>query len=165
MKINYQGLTAIILGAIIVTTSGCASVSMADKTASDAKKTFAAPSEGKAGVYIFRDSVIGAALKKDIWIDGQCVGESAPNVFFHTEVEGNKQHTLITESQFSPNQLEIFFEAGKNYFVRQYIKLGVLVGGANFEQVDEAQGKAAVAKLDLAQSGKCSAPSKTSAAK
>lgn len=165
MKTKFQGLREIVIAALIISTTGCASVNMADKATSDAKKTFAAPSEGKAGVYVFRDSVLGAALKKDIWIDGECVGESAPNVFFHTEVEGNKQHTLETESEFSPNKLELFVEAGKNYFIRQYIKIGAFVGGANFEKVDETQGKAAVSKLALAQSGKCSAVSKTAAAK
>jgi hypothetical protein len=28
-------------------------------------------------------------------------------------------------------------EAGKNYFIEQFIKLGVFVGGAGLEQVDE----------------------------
>lgn len=63
---------------------------------------------------------------------------------------------MATESEFSPNKLEMFFEAGKNYFIRQYIKLGAFVGGANLELVPEATGKEAVSKLDMAQSGKCS---------
>lgn len=49
-------------------------------------------------------------------------------------------------------------EAGKNYFIRQYIKLGVFVGGAGLELMPEAGGKAAVAKLELATPGTCSKP-------
>lgn len=136
--------------------TGCASVKMEGKEASDKAKTFAAPSEGNAGLYVYRDSFVGKALKKDVWVDGKCLGESAPDVFFHTEVKGGVEHEVSTESEFSPNKLSLMFEAGKNYFVRQYIKLGAFVGGADVEVIPEEQGKAAVAKLNLATSGACS---------
>ncbi|MBK9393203.1 MAG: DUF2846 domain-containing protein [Uliginosibacterium sp.] len=135
--------------------SGCASVDMASKADSAQAKAFAPPSAGKAGVYVYRDSFVGRALKKDIWIDGKCIGESAPDVFFYAEVDGGKKHQLDTESEFSPNTLELMFDAGKQYFIRQYIKLGVFVGGAGLEQMPEAEGKAAVAKLEMAKPGKC----------
>lgn len=92
-----------------------------------------------------------------MWIDGKCVGESAPDVFFHTQVTPG-QHTLSTESEFSPNDLSIMVEAGRNYFYRQFIKMGLMVGGADLEQMSEADGKAAVAKLQLATGGTCSKP-------
>lgn len=135
---------------------GCASVDMAPKAESTQAKQFNPPSAGNAGVYIYRNSFVGKALKKDIWIDGKCIGESAPDVFFYTQVEGGKNHKLSTESEFSPNDLSMSFEAGKNYFVRQYIKMGVFVGGAGLELIPEAQGKADVAALELAKPGKCS---------
>lgn len=138
--------------------SGCASVDMAPTAESGKAKQFNSPSQGTAGVYIYRDSSFGSALKKDIWIDGKCIGESAPNVFFYAEVEGGKHHSVDTESEFSPNTLDLMFEAGKNYFIRQFIKLGLFVGGAGLEPVPEEQGKMAIAKLELAKPGKCSAP-------
>lgn len=137
--------------------TGCASVAMAPKTESAKAKEFNLPSQGNAGVYIYRNSVVGQALKKDVWLDGKCVGETAPNVFFYTEVEGGKNRKIDTESEFSPNTLEVMLESGKNYFFRQFIKMGVFVGGAGVEQVDEAQGKQDVAKLEMAKTGNCSA--------
>ena len=137
--------------------SGCASVDMASKAESAKAKEFNPPSQGTAGVYIYRDSFVGKALKKDVWIDGKCIGESAPDVFFFTEVDGGKNHKVDTESEFSPNTLELMFETGKNYFIRQFIKMGVFVGGAGLEQIAEEQGKIDVAKLEMAKSGKCSA--------
>jgi len=77
-------------------------------------------------------------------------------VFFYTQAESGREHILATESEFSPNRLSVFMEAGGNYFIRQYIKLGVFVGGANLELVDEAQGWEEVKKLPLAINGKCS---------
>ena len=137
--------------------SGCASVDMASKAESAKAKEFNPPSQGTAGVYIYRDSFVGKALKKDVWIDGKCIGESAPDVFFYTEVDGGKNHKVDTESEFSPNTLELMFETGKNYFIRQFIKMGVFVGGAGLEQIAEEQGKKDVAKLEMAKLGKCSA--------
>jgi hypothetical protein len=137
--------------------SGCASVDMAPKAESARAKEFNPPSQGNAGVYVYRDSFVGKALKKDVWIDGKCIGESAPDVFFYTEVEGGKNHKIDTESEFSPNTVELMFEAGKNYFIRQFIKMGVFVGGAGLEQIPEEQGKITVAKLEMAKPGKCSA--------
>jgi hypothetical protein len=135
--------------------TGCASVNMASKEESEKAKAFNAPSAGNAGVYIYRNSFVGKALKKDIWVNGKCIGESAPDVFFYTEVEGGKTHKIETESEFSPNALELMVNAGKNYFVRQYIKFGAFVGGANLELMPEDQGKADVAKLELAKPGEC----------
>jgi hypothetical protein len=138
--------------------SGCAaSVQMAPTADSFKAKEFNQPSEGNAGVYLYRNSFLGQALKKDIWIDDKCLGESAPNVFFYTEVEGGKKHKIATESEFSPNPLELMFEAGKNYFIRQFIKMGLFVGGADLELIPEEQGKLDVVKLELATPGKCSA--------
>lgn len=147
--------TLAVLGAVVLF-SGCASVDMAEKAESAKAKQFNPPSQGHAGVYIYRDSFVGKALKKDIWINGKCLGESAPDVFFYTEVEGGKVHKVDTESEFSPNTLEMLFESGRNYFIRQFIKMGVFVGGAGVELVEEAKGKQAVASLELAKPGKCS---------
>ena len=136
--------------------SGCASVSMESKERSDAAKKFSQPSAGSAGIYVFRSGSFGGALKKDLWIDGKCVGESAPNVFFYEEVNGDAEHTLSTESEFSPNDLIVKAVAGINYFVRQYMKMGVFVGGAGLELIGEDEGKKEVSKLELAKKGTCS---------
>jgi len=129
---------------------------MESKEASVKAKQFNPPTEGNSGLYIYRDSFVGKALKKDIWIDGKCIGESAPDVFFYKEVKSGQQHTISTESEFSPNELKIDTLPGANYFINQYIKLGVFVGGAGVELVDEEKGKSAVMKLELAKPGICS---------
>ncbi len=152
MKINHN-VAIVALSALVLT--GCASVNMASKEESDKAKQFSAPSAGKSGLYVYCNSFVGKALKKDIWVDGNCLGESASDVFFYTQVEGGTKHKIETESEFSPNAMELFMDAGKNYFIRQFIKLGAFVGGADLEQIPEEQGKADVAKLGLAQPGTC----------
>jgi len=148
-----------ILSAALITAtllSGCATVEMENQEVSSKVKEFNPPSNGNAGLYIYRAGGVGGALKKDIWVDGKCIGESAPKVFFYEEVEGGKEHKISTESEFSPNDLLVYTESGKNYFVNQYIKMGAFVGGANLKLVNEAQGKKAISKLQMAVKGTCS---------
>jgi hypothetical protein len=140
----------------VILTTACTSVPMESKVKSELAKQYNSPSKGKAGLYVYRSGSFGGALKKDVWLNGKCVGETAPNMFFYDEVEGNTEHKVSTESEFSPNDLLVKTESGKNYFVSQYIKMGVFVGGAGVELVDEEKGKKQVSKLDMAIKGKCS---------
>ena len=95
---------------------GCASVPMESATISNAAKQFNPPSDGNAGLYIYRSGSFGGALKKDVWVDGECIGETAPNVFFYEEVQGDEEHKVSTESEFSPNDLLLKTESGKHFF-------------------------------------------------
>ncbi len=147
-------LTTIAVTALLAT--GCTSVPMESKEKSELAKKYNSPSDGKAGLYVYRSGSFGGALKKDVWLDGKCVGETAPNMLFYEEIEGNAEHKVSTESEFSANDLLVKTESGKNYFVSQYIKMGVFVGGAGVELVDEEKGKKQVSKLDMAIKGKCS---------
>lgn len=147
------------LFALLITLStlvGCASVPMESMEKTEAARQFNPPSDGKAGIYIYRAGGPGTALKKDIWVDDKCIGESAPNTFFYTEVAGGQEHKISTESEFSPNDLLITTDSGANYFVKQYIKMGLFVGGANLKVVEEEVGKKAISKLELAIGGNCS---------
>ncbi|WP_238985204.1 DUF2846 domain-containing protein [Stenotrophomonas beteli] len=129
---------------------------MTEKSVVDTAKTFPAPQDGKSGVYVFRNSFVGKALKKDVLIDGECLGETADKVFFYTQVAGGQEHVISTESEFSPNDLKLFTEAGRNYFIQQSIKMGVFVGGAKLTVVPESEGRSQVMQLKMAQNGRCS---------
>ncbi len=151
----FAKFTAFLLALLFL--SGCASVPTANQNETEKTKQFGAPSDGHAGIYIYRkNSAFGGALKKDVWIDGRCIGETAPGIFFYEEVTGSEDHKISTESEFSPNDLVLTTQTGKNYFVEQYIKMGAFVGGANVQAVDEVEGKTEVAKLEMAAKGNCS---------
>lgn len=135
--------------------TGCASVPMASTDSDNAKKEFTAPPEGKSGLYIYRNSNFGAALKKTVRVDGEIIGETAPYTYFYKELDVGT-HELATESEFSDNTLSIDTQSGKNYFVHQYIKLGAFVGGAGLELVTEEVGKKGTLECKLAQESKLS---------
>jgi hypothetical protein len=151
-------MKTLLLATLITTAAlaGCSSVPMESAEKSALAKQFNPPPEGKAGLYVYRASSFGGALKKDLWLNGKCIGESAPYVFFYEEVSGNIEHKISTESEFSPNDLIVKAENGKNYFVSQYIKMGVFVGGAGVELVNEEKGKKEISELEMAIKGQCS---------
>lgn len=146
----------IVLSLSLLVLSGCASVPMESDVKSNSAKEFKSPGPNKAGVYVYRkDSHFGAALKKSVWIDKECVGETAKGVFFYHEVDGDMEHTVSTESEFSPNDLIVKMKSGMLYFFEQVLKFGVFVGGAGIEQRDENTGKSDLADLKLAVKGTC----------
>jgi len=150
---NKQLLVPAVVVSIL---SGCASVPMESEKASATAKEFEAPAQGTAGLYIYRYGSFAYRLKKGVWVDGKCIGETAANVFFYHEVPANKEYKISTESEFSPNDLLITVKPGINYFISQYFPPGLYLAGAGVELVDEKQGMAAVKELSLAKKGTCS---------
>ncbi|MCF7203531.1 DUF2846 domain-containing protein [Pseudomonas oligotrophica] len=141
-------MSAAALGFAVMT--GCASVPMEAPEKDQAFKAFPAPPQDQAGLYIFRDSLLGAALKKTVKIDGEVIGETAANTYFYRTVTPGS-HLLATESEFSDNTLELDAQAGKNHYVRQSIKMGLFVGGAKLTEVSDEEGRKAVMNTKLAQ--------------
>ena len=153
---NISKLTLLVSVFSIILFSGCSTVPLEPKGISDKTKEFNLPANGDAGLYVYRDSFVGQALKKDVWVDNKCLGETAADVFFYKSIKGDIEHKVSTESEFSPNDLTLKTESGKNYFVRQYIKMGIFVGGAGVEVIEEEEAKKAISKLDMAVPGTCS---------
>ena len=91
------------IGAVVVfvaLSSGCASIPMASKEQDTALKQFTRPAGGKAGLYIFRNSFVGQALKKTVSIDGVVIGETAIVGDLFTRIEEfclrEKQQKLLS---------------------------------------------------------------------
>ncbi|MET1077276.1 MAG: DUF2846 domain-containing protein [Pseudomonas sp.] len=140
-------LCAIAIGLALL--SGCASVPMAPKERDAELKTFKAPPQDQAALYIYRNSMVGQALKKGVSIDGKMIGETANNVYFY-QLLSPGTHTLATESEFSDNAISLNAKGGETYFARQAIKMGAFVGGAKLEMVTAAVGRKEVLRSQLA---------------
>jgi hypothetical protein len=130
--------------------AGCASVPMDSPSADNALKAYPAPPADKAGLYIYRDSFAGQALKKTVKVDGEVIGETANRTYFYRLVNpGNR--VIATESEFSDNAIDLLAVAGQNHYVRQSINMGVFVGGAKLEVIPEATAQAHLQKCELAK--------------
>jgi hypothetical protein len=127
-----------------------ASVPMASTDEDSARKEFASPPTDSAGLYIYRNSNLGGALKKSVYLNGELIGETAPMTYFYKNIKPGA-HLISTESEFSENTIPLNAKGGQNYYVRQYMKMGVFVGGANLEVVPEEAGKKGVLECKLAK--------------
>ncbi|MFT9325244.1 MAG: DUF2846 domain-containing protein [Acetobacter sp.] len=136
--------------------SACASVPLASQEDMAFAKKFSNPPAGKAAIYFYRDSFMGQALKRDISIDGKCVGKTANNMFFYSIVDGDKDHRLSTEGETTRHDISLFTNVGKNYFVQQQITMGVWSANSKLKVVSEEQGTKEIEGLKLAVSGDCS---------
>ncbi len=149
----YKKLALIALASTLF--AGCATTPMESIEKTTLAQEFNSPSEGNSGLYIYRSGTFAGGLKKKVWVNGKCIGQTAPNVFFYEEVEGDREYNISTQSEFSPNDLLIKVKSGMLYFIRQYMKIGVFSAGADIELVDELEGKKAVKNLKMAKEGMC----------
>ncbi|HBH37389.1 MAG TPA: hypothetical protein DDX06_03280 [Curvibacter sp.] len=128
--------------------AGCASVNMGDPKQDAAAKTFKAP-QGHAGVYIYRNESMGAAVKMDVAIDGQPLGQTVAKTFLYKEVTPGK-HTITSKAE-NTDTLEIDAQPAVLYFIWQEVKMGVLYARNKLQLVDDATGKKGVLETSLAE--------------
>ncbi len=131
---------------MIFSVSGCTSLLIATKEADEKSKTFSAPPDNKAGVYIYREySLFEAGQTKLIKMDGRIVGATEPYVYYNISAPPGKR-VFPTQSEFGENKIEIDTEGGKNYFIKNYIKIGIFNEGADLELTDENKAKEYIKK-------------------
>jgi hypothetical protein len=135
--------------AAVVLTSGCASVQMASPEMDSAAKSYAVK-PGTGNIYVYRNEIFGAALTLPVELDGKAVGATASKTYLLLPVAPGK-HTLGSKGE-TGSTLVVDVAAGRNYFVWQEVKMGMLSGGSALHLVDEAKGKEGVAECKLIQS-------------
>lgn len=145
-KISLIGL---LLAAAMLT--GCASVPKASPEQDAKAKTFAV-APGKSNIYVYRNESMGGAVKMDVALDGKPMGQTSAQTYFLFEVAPGK-HTVTSKAENEVMQ-EVIAQAGKNYFIWQEVKMGVMYARNKLNLVDEATGKAGVAACSLIEAAK-----------
>ena len=136
----------LIAAAVAVNLVGCASVNMADAGQDAAAKQFqVAPNQ--AGIYVYRNESFGAAVKMDVSVDGQPVGQTVANAYIYKAVSPGK-HTISSKAE-NTETLDIDAKPGMLYFIWQEVKMGVLSARSKLHQVSEAVGKKGVQETKL----------------
>ena len=127
---------------------GCASVTMGDAKQDAALKTFTVPKD-KAGVYVFRHEAMGAAIKMDVAMDGQAIGQTAANTYLYKEVAVGK-HTFTSKAE-NESTVEIDAKPGTLLYLWQEVKMGFGSARSKLQLVDQAQGQKGVLESKLAE--------------
>lgn len=137
-------VTAALLSAGLL--SGCASVPMADTSADAQAKQFVAPANA-ANLYIYRNETFGAAVKMPVLVDGMAAGDTVAHTYILKQVAPGS-HTITSKSE-NDATLTLSTEAGKNYYVWQEVKMGLLMARSKLSQVSEEEGKKGVMESKL----------------
>ena len=134
--------------ALVLSLAGCASVNMGDAKQDAALKTFAVKND-KAGIYIFRNESMGAAIKMNVELDGQVIGQTAANTYLYKEIAPGK-HTVISRAE-NDSSIEVDAKPGTLLYVWQEVKTGLMGARSKLQLVDPAQGQKGVLETKLAE--------------
>ncbi len=136
--------------ALAAAMSGCITVPQPAPRASPerdaAAKTFQAPTEGKANLYVFRDEWRGGDIAAIVYLDGNLLGMTTHKTYLHAQV-GPGIHKIVSKLDDS-SEVEVKAEAGRTYFVWQEIK-GSFSHGTVLHVVDEQRGRPGVSSCEL----------------
>jgi Protein of unknown function (DUF2846) len=130
----------VVFSLLVVFQMGCASVNKAPAASDSEAKQFV-PKAGVSQVYVYRNETLGAALSMPVTVNGKLAGTTGPNSYFKFDLAPG-QHTITSQGETS--KLTLTTEAGKNYFVWQEVKMGVLSGNSKLQLVEDAVGRKAV---------------------
>lgn len=136
---------------LALTMTGCASVKMASPAADAQAKQFASK-PSVAGIYVYRNESMGAAVKMDVAIDGKPLGQTAAKTYLYTEVPAG-QHKLTSKTE-NTSELTLDVVAGKLYYVWQEVKMGAMSARSKLQLVDDAAGQKGVGESKLAETQK-----------
>lgn len=127
--------------------AACASVPKGDPQRDAELKTFKAPQNSKAGIYVYRNETLGAAKTLDVSLDGKPIGQTAAKTYMYAEVEPG-QHKLVGSGE-NKSELVVDAIAGKLYYVWQEVKMGMFGPRNQLHSVDEKTGQAGVTESTL----------------
>src|SRR5688572_12501672 len=116
-------LVSALLVIAIAALAGCASAPIATEQLDQAAKSFATK-PGKANIYVYRNEHFGAAVSMDVQLNGKSMGKTGPMTYFLFEVPTGK-HTVTSKAE-NDVSVDLTVEAGKNYFLWQEVKMGVM---------------------------------------
>ena len=147
MKSNAMQLMRLCVALAIVLLSGCASVAMMPAEDDTRAKSFSA-APGKANIYVYRNEAMGAALTMPVSLDGKVAGNTAAKSYFLFQVNPGSHEVSSPDAK----PVRVAAEAGKNYFIWQEVKMGVMSGRPELQLVNDAAGKAGVMECKRIQS-------------
>jgi uncharacterized protein DUF2846 len=102
---------------------------------------------GKANLYVFRDESMGSAVKMSVLLDDKLLGDTAAKTFLLEAVDPGK-HALVSKTE-NDARLDFTAEPGKNVYVWQEVKMGVLSARSALHLVEEAEAKPRINECNL----------------
>lgn len=140
------GKLAILTTAVL--SIGCASVDKAPATADSAAKQFKS-NPNYAQVYVYRDEILGSALRMDVAVNGKPAGETASKSYFKFDLPAGT-HTFTSQGDDEPVKLQT--RNGGIYYLWQEMKMSMLAPKSDLQVVEDTVGKKGVLASTMIQS-------------
>jgi hypothetical protein len=90
-------------------------------------------------IYIYRTTVLGAAIQPDVKVNGEVVGSAVPNGFFYVD-RSSGTYEIMTSTEVD-RRLTLTLDKGEARFVRLNISMGFFVGHVYPELVEPLTGE------------------------
>ena len=144
-----KNITLLAIG-LTVLLSGCAAVVPMESSVRDSQAKAFIVKPGTSNIYVYRNEIFGSAIKMGLLLDGRTVGDTGPHTYYALEVTPGA-HTILSRAE-NDSSLDIIAEEGKNSFVWQEVKMGLMSARSQLQNVNEMVGKSGVAESKLAKS-------------
>ena len=106
------------------------------------------PPADKALIYVLRPTMSGNKVQTKLGVDGKWMGVNrGDNYFFFTLEPG--EHYFCSQAE-NKSVMALKVEAGKTYYLQQKVRFGWMKARNQLVLLDEAEGKAGLAKCHLA---------------
>lgn len=102
-------------------------------------KTIPELASDKGRIYIYRNSVLGAAVQPDVKLNGEVIGSSVAKGFYFVD-RSPGDYKMMTSTEVD-RALSFVLEKNQTRFVRLNISMGFFVGHVYPELVDDEVGK------------------------
>ncbi|WP_158276185.1 DUF2846 domain-containing protein [Brumimicrobium oceani] len=104
-------------------------------------------SETKAQIYVLRPSSFGSAIKMNIYQDDKIIGKLGPNSYLSWDVDASIGEFRIISVAENSDILTIKPVAGKTYYIKQKVKLGVVIARTELELIGKIEAEEMLRRL------------------
>lgn len=106
------------------------------------------PADNMALVYVIRSSEYGGINEMTVLLNRDTMGVTYGRNYLYTIVKPGKY--LVSSVSENTATMELNVEAGKTYYVKQHVKMGVMSARSRLLTVDETEGRKIMEKAKLA---------------
>jgi hypothetical protein len=105
-----------------------------------------------ATIYVLRPSSFGSAIKFGIYQDEKLIGKLGPKSYLAWTVKPDGKELTIMSKSENKDMLTINPQAGKTYYIKQKVKMGIAIARTGLEFIEENEGKEILRKLKAPKS-------------
>ena len=105
-----------------------------------------------ATIYVLRPSSFGSAIKFEIYQDEKLIGKLGPKSYLAWTVKPDGKELTIMSKSENKDMLTINPQAGKTYYIKQKVKMGIAIARTGLEFIEENEGKEILRKLKAPKS-------------